>query len=80
MMNTLVSPCKNLFIDIESDVLKYTMSLYHHPIETMIFYLYKAYMKRSSEITTRGRPRTSNTPHVTEIGGDIDNGTTAPYI
>ena len=41
----------------------------------MISDLYKTDLTRRSERTTRGRPRASNIPAVTEIGGEIDHGT-----
>ena len=63
--------CINLFIDIESNGKKYTRSLYHHYIATMISDLYKADIPSRSERIIRGRPRASNSPPVTEIGGDI---------
>ena len=46
----------------------------------MIFYFYEAYLKSSSEMTIRGRPRTSNIPHVTETGGEIYDRTVATDI
>ena len=53
------------------------MLLYHHPIVIMIYCLYKADTPRTSEINIRGIPRASNFHPVTEIGGEINYGTTS---
>ena len=37
-------------------------------------------MTRRSESTIRGIPRASNVTPVTEIGGDIDDGTKSRYV
>ena len=46
----------------------------------VIYYLYKADMPSRSEITIQGRPRSSNVPPVTKIGGYIDNRTTSTGV
>ena len=46
----------------------------------MIYHLYEADVQSSSESTSRGNPRASNVPHVTQIGGGVDGGNTATDV
>ena len=56
------------------------MPFYHHPLVTMLYYLYKEYITRISKRTILWRPRASNVPPVTYNGGDIDDGTAATDV
>ena len=49
----------------------------NHPAVTMVSHFYKADTPRMSEINIRGIPRASNFHPVTEIGGEINYGTTS---
>ena len=46
----------------------------------MVSDLYKADLPRRIERTTRGRPIAYNVPPITEVGGDIDDGTIATDV
>ena len=72
--------CRNLFVDIERNGKKYTRSLHHHPIVTTISDLYKVDLPRRSANTIQGRPRASDVPPVSEIGGEIGDETTATDV
>ena len=52
----------------------------NHPAVTMISYFYKADTPRMSERNNQVRPRASDYPPVTDIGGNIYDGNISTYV
>ena len=70
----------NLFVDIWRNGKKYTRSLHHLPIVTMIYDLYKADFTRRIKSNIWGIPRAYNFPPVTKLVGGIHDGTASTYF